>query len=45
MGHVHEGVRKFKEKTASDAQMKADINYLKQRTANAADMNSPTKAI
>jgi hypothetical protein len=47
MGHVREGVRKYKEKTASDAQMKADINYLKQRTANAAtgDINSPTKAI
>ena len=47
MGHVREGVRKFKEKAASDAQMKADINYLKQRTANAApaDLNSPTKAI
>jgi Zinc knuckle len=48
MGHVREGVRKFKEKTASEAQIKADINYLmKQRTANAAagDMNSPTKAI
>lgn len=47
MGHIREGVRKYKEKTANDAQMKADINYLKQRTANAADgiMNSPTKAI
>ena len=47
MGHIREGVRKFKEKTASDAQMKADINYLKQRTASVAvgDMNSPTKAI
>ena len=30
MGHIHEGVRKYKEKTARNAQMKADINYLKQ---------------
>jgi len=48
MGHIREGVRKFREKTASDAQMKADINYLKQRTAGVVAMgniNSPTKAI
>ena len=47
MGHIKEGVRKYKDKTASDAQMKADINFLKQRTANAAlgNTNSPTKAI
>ena len=47
MGHIHEGVRKYKEKTASDTQMKADINYLKQRTANTTigNINSPTKAI
>jgi hypothetical protein len=46
MGHIREGVRKYKEKSASDAQMKADINYLK-RAANTAigDLNSPTKAI
>ena len=44
MGHIHEGVRKYKEKAASDAQMKADIIYLKQRTA-AGDPNSLTKAI
>ena len=31
MGHIREGVRKYKEKAASDAQMKADINFLKQR--------------
>ena len=47
MGHIREGVRKYKEKAASEAQMKADINYLKQRTANATagNTNSPTKAI
>jgi hypothetical protein len=48
MGHIREGVRKHKEKTANDAQMKADINYLKQRTANTAaigNVNSPTKAL
>ena len=47
MGHIREGVRKFKEKTANEAQMKADIHYLKQRTANATagNANSPTKAI
>ena len=44
MGHIREGVRKYKEKAASDAQMKADIIYLKQRAA-AGDPNSPTKAI
>jgi hypothetical protein len=44
MGHIREGVRKHKEKAASNAQMKADINLLKQRTAGAA-INSPTKAI
>ena len=47
MGHIREGVRKYKEKAASEAQMKANINYLKQRTANATagNTNSPTKAI
>ena len=30
MGHICEGVRKYKEKIASDTQMKADISYLKQ---------------
>lgn len=46
-GHIREGVRKYKEKAANDAQVKADINFLKQRTANApiSDLNSPTKAI
>jgi hypothetical protein len=44
MGHIREGVRKHKEKAANDAQMKADINLLKQRTAGSA-INSPTKAI
>ena len=44
MGHIREGVRKYREKAASDAQMKADINLLKQRTASAV-ANSPTKAI
>ena len=47
MGHIREGVRKYKDKAASDAQMKADINLLKQCTVNAAlgNINSPTKAI
>ena len=46
MGHIHEGVRKYKEKAASDAQVKADIKFLKQRTANAiGNVNSPTKEI
>ena len=47
MGHIREGVRKYKDKAASDAQVKADINLLKQRTANVAmgNINSPTKAI
>jgi hypothetical protein len=44
---IREGVRKYKEKAASEAQIKADINYLKQCTATAAigNVNSPTKAI
>ena len=48
MGHIREGVRKCKDKAASNAQVKADINLLKQRTANATAgniVNSPTKAI
>jgi hypothetical protein len=47
MGHIREGVRKYKEKAANDAQVKADIIFLKQRTANAAmgNVNSPTKGI
>lgn len=47
MGHIREGVRKYKEKAASDAQVKADINFLKQRTVatTTANFNSPTKAI
>jgi hypothetical protein len=47
MGHIREGVRKYKEKADNDAQMKADITLLKQRTAgaNAGNFNSPTKAI
>ena len=47
MGHICEGVRKYKEKAASDAQVKADINLLKQCTAavTAANINSPTKAM
>ena len=46
MGHIREGVRKYKEKAANDAQVKADINLLKQRTANVlGNVNSPTKAI
>ena len=47
MGHIREGVRKYKEKAANDAQVKANISLLKQRTASAAvgNTNSPTKAI
>ena len=47
MGHIREGVRKYKEKAASDAQVKADINFLKQRMANTnlGNFNSPTKTI
>ena len=47
MGHIREGVRKFKEKAANDAQVKADISLLKQRMAGtpASNLNSPTKAI
>ena len=47
MGHIREGVRKYKEKAANDAQVKADINFLKQCIANTAigNLNSPTKAI
>ena len=45
MGHIREGVRKYKDKAASDAQVKANINLLKQRTANTTAVNSPTKAI
>ena len=47
MGHIREGVRKYKDKAAKEARVNADINFLKQRTANAAtgNLNSPTKAI
>ena len=47
MGHIREGVRKYKDKAASDAQVKVDINLLKQRTANVAtgNINLLTKAI
>jgi hypothetical protein len=47
MGHIHEGVRKYKEKAAHNAKVNANINFLKQRTANATvgSLNSPTKAI
>ena len=47
MGHIREGVRKYKEKAASDAQVKADIKFLKQRTTATVmgNINSPTKEI
>ena len=49
MGHIREGVRKHKEKVASDTQMRADISLLKQRTANTTStpgsIDSPTKVI
>jgi hypothetical protein len=46
MGHIREGVRKYKEKLASETQIKADISFLKQRTVSSAlgNLNSPTKA-
>jgi hypothetical protein len=44
MGHIREGVRKFKDKAASEARVEADIKLLKQRTADNT-VNSPTKAI
>jgi hypothetical protein len=47
MGHIREGVRKYKDRAANEARVNADINFLKQRTAQAAigNVNSPTKAI
>ena len=47
MGHIRDGVRKHKEKTTNEAQMRADINLLKQRTAGTVigTVNSPTRAI
>jgi hypothetical protein len=46
MGHIQERVRKYKEKAANDAQVKADINLLKQCTASVlGTVNLPTKAI
>jgi hypothetical protein len=50
MGHIREGVRKHREKMASDAKIKADISFLKQCAAVGANImaentNSPTKAI
>ena len=47
MGHIREGVRKYKDRTTNDARINTKINLLKQRTAQAAiaNVNSPTKAI
>jgi hypothetical protein len=47
LGHIREGVRKYKEKTAYEAKINADLNSLKKRTeeAIASNLNSPTKAI
>jgi hypothetical protein len=49
MGHIREGVRKYKDKAAKEARVDADLNLLKQRTGgtNTGSMpvNSPTKAI
>jgi hypothetical protein len=47
MGHIYEGVRKYKEKAAHNAKVNANINFLKQCTANATigSLNSPTKVI
>ena len=47
MGHIREGVRKYKEKAANNAQVKADINFFKQCTEGAITgaIDSPTKVI
>ena len=47
MGHIREGVRKYKEKAANDAQVKADIKFLKQRAAGTTlgNISSTTKEI
>ena len=50
MGHIREGVRKYKEKAANEARVNADLNFLKQRAAAGANViagniNPPTKAI
>ena len=50
MGHIREGVRKYKDKAASEARVNADIKLLIQRTGGANNRgnvppNSPTKAI
>ena len=48
MGHIQEGVRKHKEKTAYDAKVEANISFLmKQRAVSTTvgDPSSPTKAI
>ena len=43
MGHIREGVRRYREKTVSDAKLKADISLLKQHMTNAAlrSLDSP----
>ena len=48
MGHIREGVRKHREKMASNTKIKADISFLKQCAAVGANVmtentNSPTK--
>ena len=50
MGHIREGVRKYKDKAASEARVDASIKLLIQRTEGTANRgtippNSPTKAI
>ena len=49
LGHIREGVRKYKVKAANDARVEADIKLLKQRMGAGnmgnTPVNSPTKAI
>ena len=47
MGHIREGIRKYKDRATNEERVNAEINLLKQRTAQAAigNVNSPTKII
>ena len=46
LGHIREGVRKYKEKVAEAEKIQAQLNMLEQCTANnTALLNSPTKSI
>ena len=46
LGHIREGVRKYKERMAEAEKIQTQLNMLEQRTANnTALLNSPTKSI